>query len=72
MRFSHDDVVLLTKTKGTDEPLAPMEMSEIAKHTLIPDIDHNVQWKRKLDRPAFRQVSPQSRTINLKSLGGAG
>ena len=47
-------------------------MREVEKEAKLPEIDFNLEWKRRPDRPAFRQISPQNRKINLKSLGGDG
>ena len=69
IRFGNSDIILLTKTKGTDDPFTIMELMEIEKVITIPDIEYNLQWNRKNDRPPFRNVSPACRKIKLKSLG---
>ena len=72
IRFGDLDLVLLVKQRGTEEQLRPLNMREIEKEAKLPEIDYNLEWKRRPDRPAFRQISPQNRKINLKSLGGDG
>ena len=47
-------------------------MSDIEKEIDLPGIEYNHDWKRRPDRPPFRQISPQNHKISLKSLGGNG
>ena len=72
IRFTDRDLALLTKQRGTEDQLRPLNMKEIEKECALPPIDYNLQWKRRPDRPHFRQISPQNRKISLKSLGGDG
>ena len=69
IRFEQVDIGLYTKTRGTDGQFEPMRMEEIEMNGRLPPIDLTVQWKKKVERPAWRQISPQKQKVYLKSLG---
>ena len=69
IRWTNNDIVLMTKTRGTDEAFTPITMTEIAEIIDLPRIEYNLVWNRKPDRPAWRNVSPSNGRIHLKSLG---
>ena len=44
-------------------------MDTVEKEEVLPLIEHNINWKRKPDLPAWRQASPEVREVRLKSVG---
>ena len=68
IRFTKDDICLYTKLKGTDGPLEPIDMEELEKLIDLPAIKNSIKWSRKPDKPIWRQVEPQRRTVTLRSL----
>ena len=73
IRFEMDDICLYTKVKGSDDPFSPADMENIKKAIDLPDIDASINWVRKPDRPAWRQVSPKTGgRVVLKSLNTQG
>ena len=66
IRFGTDDIALFTKTRGTEDAFQMVDMSQIT----LPQIEHNAAWTRHSEHPPWRQVSPEVRTVKLKSLGG--
>ena len=67
IRFETADICLYTKKKGTDDPFTAADMVKIDKEIDLPPLE-NMKWTRKPDRPAFRQVSPKTKQVQLKSL----
>ena len=72
IRFTDDDLQLLVKTKGSDEPFAEIKLEEIEKEVgKLPNFEHNLKWKRKEDRPSWRRTSPEVKIVELRSLAMA-
>ena len=70
IRFEDDDIELFTKLRGSDEPFQPAGINAPETKIELPPIDYNAKWKRKEDRPPWRNVSPQRERVVLKSLAG--
>ena len=70
IRFTKDDIRLWTKTKGTDDQFAQMEMEEVEKMQKLPKIEHNAPWRKKQDHPRWRRISPSKEKVVLRSLAG--
>ena len=54
LRFNHDNVEILTKTKGSMEPYKPAPHDRFCDHLTIPDYDHGIAWVVREDKPARR------------------
>ena len=67
--FGKADIALYTKRRGSEDPFIMEDLSEIDKQINLPDIEHNVSWKRREELPKWRKVSPDVRVVQLKSLG---
>ena len=70
IRFEIDDIALFTKRRGTEEPFTRVDNAELERFEKLPDNEPNADWKRGAEFPAWRQASPETRVIKLKSLGG--
>ena len=71
IRFEKDDISLYTKRKGTEEPYSKIETAELELEDKLPELEPHAEWKRKEEKPAWRQASPEIREVKLKSLGEA-
>ena len=67
MRFNNTDIELLTKIRGSMEPYKVRELSQEEKNRL-PLFDHTKVWKKKVDRPPRRSLSPTTGRIQLPSM----
>ena len=70
IRFVEQDIGLFTKVKGTDDPFSELNMDNLQTDLCLPPVDFSVKWTMKADKEPWRRVSPDKRTITLKSLGG--
>ena len=70
IRFVEQDIGLFTKTKGTEDPFTEMNMENLQTDLCLPPVDFSIKWSMKPDKEPWRRVSPDKRTITLKSLGG--
>ena len=68
IRFNQHDVELVTKRKGTNDRYEVMPMDLIEVDGPLPKYDHNIKWRRKLDRPPRRHVSPNRGEVEVPSL----
>ena len=70
IQFEELDIEIYMKNRGTDHPFQPAGIEELARRQNLPEIESNIQWKRKEDKPAWRNVSPQHKRVVMESLGG--
>ena len=70
MRFNHDDVEILMKTKGTEEPYQIVPIEELIDLADLPEFDHSKVWHCKLDKPPRRKVSNSPVRGTLESTTG--
>ena len=71
IRFVDKDIAIFSKIKGTDDPFSSMDMETLRDELDLPPVDYNVVWKKGNDRKKWRRTSPDTRTVNLQSLGGS-
>ena len=58
IRFGKNDVEVLTKQKGLDEPFKLTNLETICGGETIPKFDHELTWNRKDDNPRRYDASP--------------
>ena len=72
MRFNGDDVEVLIKDRGSEDPYKIVKLEDLCDTKDIPEYDHSLKWKVKKDkmRRVFTAKSP-NRGVPM-SLGGVG
>ena len=56
IRFGTRDLIVLTKTKGSQDPYTVNDISTFGGDDILPDIDLSIKWKFQADRPPRRRV----------------
>ena len=69
MRFNEFDIKLLVKERGTAEPYRALDLKEIEKEIDLPQFDHSIIWRKKIDRHPLRKMSPVKEPPQIPSLG---
>ena len=71
VRFGHDDLEILVKTKGTEEPFKNVNLKEFIGDMTLPEFDYSIKWKKQIDRSPRRHVSSSrsSSPANLPAKG---
>ena len=67
LRFKEDDIEVLVKNKGSNEPYTKIELSVICTVEEIPEFDHRIKWLAKEDKPARRVVDESPNTGHIPS-----
>ena len=73
LRFHHNDVDVLTKSKGSQEPFRSVPLTQLVDLRDLPPFDHSRRWTHRTDRPPRRKVDystscedPSNRKQNLQ------
>ena len=71
LRFGEDDLIILTKQKGSNQPFKKVNMNDFTGGTRIPEFDTKVKWKITEDRPPRRRINatnePDNRQKEIRS-----
>ena len=57
IRFGQDDLIVLTKIKGSEEPYKIVNLREFAGDEFLPEFDMSLKWRIQEDRPPRRRVA---------------
>ena len=68
IRFGENDLVVLTKQKGSDETYKRVNMFDFTGGIKLPEFDMKLKWKIQEDRPPRRRI-PQSRESMTEKSG---
>ena len=69
MRFGDNDIELMVKERGSEEPFRRVDFREYMKEELIPEYDHSKKWKARTDRPPRRRCDYMGEKKTLPSHG---
>ena len=69
IRFGENDLNILMKRKGEDEPYRVVDFEYFTKETSVPQFDMTIKWKIQQDRPPRRRVNLPSRPAVRKDGG---
>ena len=56
IRFGEQDIDVLVKERGTDEPYRSVDLKEFMGEMELPPFDHSRRWIMRLDRPPRRKI----------------
>ena len=62
LRFGIKDIEVFTKWKGKDEGFKKTNLQEFLGEESIPNFEHDIKWKKKVDRPERRIPNYRNRT----------
>ena len=68
IRFGKQDLELLVKERGTDEPFRFVNLETFLENDVLPGYDYNIKWEHKPDRPPRRKVTASPNRGFLPSL----